>query len=66
MWRPLGQQSGDEVGRDYGDEFAGGNYFGLLPELGKMALVAGYHVVGPGGGALDELVVAGLCPRTPP
>src|SRR6266478_3204157 len=40
------------------DEFAGGDYFGLLPELWKMALVAGYQVVSAGSvSTFQELVV---------
>ncbi len=41
------------------DELAGRDHLGLLPELRKMPLVAGYQVVGTGSiGALQKLVVA--------
>jgi hypothetical protein len=43
------------------DELAGRDDFVLLPELGKMPLVAGHQVVGTGGmGALQKLVIAGV------
>src|SRR5258705_8556300 len=43
------------------DEFAGRDYLGLLPELWKMALVAGDQVVGTGNvGAFQEFVVGGI------
>jgi hypothetical protein len=50
--------SGHEVRCDDADEFAGSDYFGLLPELWKMSLVSGYQVVGPRGvGAFKKFVV---------
>src|SRR5882724_4376112 len=43
------------------DEFAGCDYLGLLPELWKMALVAGDQIVGASGvGTFQELVVVGI------
>jgi hypothetical protein len=43
------------------NEFTGSNYLSLLPEPGKMALVASDQVVDAGGvGAFEELVVAGI------
>ena len=46
---------------DDADEFAGGDDFGFLPELWKMALIAGDQVVRAGGiGALEENVIGGV------
>ncbi len=47
---------GDDI-----DELAGRDDFGFLPELGKMALVAGDEVVGTGGiGTFEEDIVGGI------
>jgi len=43
------------------DEFAGRDYLGLLPELWKMPLAAGYQVIYAGRvRAFQELVVVGI------
>ena len=48
----------EQMGGHDGEEFAGGNHFGFLPELGEVALVAGDEVVGAGGVcAFEEDVV---------
>src|SRR5258708_18390222 len=53
--------SGHQVRGDDIDELAGRDDLGFLPELGKMALVAGYEVVGTGGiGTFEEDIVAGV------
>ncbi len=47
---------GDDI-----DELAGRDDLSFLPELGKMALVAGDEIVGTGGiGAFEEDIVAGV------
>ena len=47
---------GDDI-----DELAARDDFGFLPELGKMALVAGDEIVGAGSiGAFEEDIVAGI------
>lgn len=51
----------DEMWSYDADEFAGRNYFCLLPELGKMPLVASDQVIGASSiGAFQELVVVGI------
>ncbi len=46
---------------DDADEFAGGDDFGFLPELWKMALITGDQVVRPGGvSAFEENVIGGV------
>src|ERR1700675_3485333 len=51
----------DKVRSDDVDEFAGRDYLGLLPELWKMPLVAGYQIVDAGRfRAFQELVVVGI------
>ena len=46
---------------DDADEFAGSDDFGFLPELWKMALIAGDQVVRAGGiGAFEEYVIGGV------
>jgi hypothetical protein len=53
--------SGDEVGGGESYELAGSDDFGLFPEWGEMAGVAGDLVVGAGGvGAFEEDVVVGV------
>src|SRR5580698_10388895 len=58
---PPSTSLGDEMwGCDAG-EFTGRDYRSLLPEPGKMPLVAGDQVVGAGGiGAFQEFVVVGI------
>lgn len=49
------------MGGGEGDEFAGGDDFGLFPEWGEVAGVAGDEVVGAGGvGTFEEDVVGGV------
>src|SRR5712671_5831556 len=53
-----GNTSRDKVRSHDADEFAGRDYLGLLPELWKMPLVAGYQIVDAGCvRAFQELVV---------
>jgi len=53
--------SGEEVGGGKGYELAGSDDFGLFPEWGEVARVAGDQVVGAGGvGAFEEDVVVGV------
>jgi len=53
--------SGHEVRGHDGDEFAGSDYFGLLPERWEMTLVAGYQIIGAGCVcAFKELIIVGV------
>jgi len=53
--------SRNKVRRHNVDEFSGGNDLGLLPELRKMPLVAGYQVVRTYGvSTFEEFVVIGI------
>ena len=46
---------GEQMRPDDADQFAGADDFGFLPELWKVALIAGDQVVRAGGvGALDR------------
>jgi hypothetical protein len=46
---------------DDSDELAGRDDLGFLPEFWKMALVAGYEIVGAGGiGTFKKAIVAGI------
>src|SRR5882762_748351 len=58
---PNSTTSQDKVRSNDADELAGRDHLGLLPELWKMPLVAGYQVVDASRvGAFQELVVVGI------
>jgi len=58
---PNSTTSQDEVRGHDADEFARRDYLGLLPELWKMPLVAGYQIVDASRvRAFQELVVVGI------
>jgi hypothetical protein len=52
---------GEQMRADDGDEFAGRDDFGVLPELWEMALIAGNQIVCAGGvGTFEEDIIGGV------